>query len=278
MPVAGVAGVGDLAGGDLQRGEQRGGAVADVVMGGLLRQAGSHRQDRRGPVQGLDLRLLVDAQHDRVLGRVQVEPDDVADLRLQLRVGGELERLPPPRLQPPLAPDPRHPHIRDPQLAGQQPARPVRHPQLLRRRLQRREHDRDLVDLRRPAWLGRSSSPPIPSRHTASSTRSPSAWTPRPGHDLVRPGTVGGQQHDPRPLRQPGRHRRRPQPSRQLRTIRVRQLHDSIQRHSQAYREVNLLPSRDTSCAGTVGLMCRRPSPSNGVAARLPPRPSANEC
>ena len=52
-----VAGVGDLAGGDLQRGEQGGGAVADVVVGLLLRQARAHRQDRRGPVQRLDLAI-----------------------------------------------------------------------------------------------------------------------------------------------------------------------------------------------------------------------------
>ena len=55
MPVPAVAGVGDLAGGDLQRGEQGGGAVPDVVVGALLRQPGLQRQDRRGPVQRLDL-------------------------------------------------------------------------------------------------------------------------------------------------------------------------------------------------------------------------------
>jgi len=40
VPVPGVAGVGDLAGGDFESGEQRGGAVPDVVMGRFLRQAG----------------------------------------------------------------------------------------------------------------------------------------------------------------------------------------------------------------------------------------------
>lgn len=41
--------------GCLESGEQRGGAIALVVVGRLLRQAWSQRQDRRGPVQGLDL-------------------------------------------------------------------------------------------------------------------------------------------------------------------------------------------------------------------------------
>ena len=221
--------------------------MPDVVVGGLLRQAGPQRQDRRGPVQGLDLRFLVHGQHDCLLRRVQVEADDVADLRLQLRVGGELERLPPPRLQPPLPPDPGHPHIRDAQLAGQQPGRPVRDPQLARRRLQRRQHDRDLIDLRRPARLRPVLQPPDPLRGIPLLPRDHRRLRhPGPGHDLIRPGAVTGQQHDPGPLRQPGRHRRRPQPPRQLRPIRFRQLHDSIQRHTQAYREVKLLPSHDS--------------------------------
>src|SRR6476659_9049094 len=48
VAVPGLAGVDDLAGGHLQGGEQRGGAVADVVVGGLLRHPGHDRQDRRG--------------------------------------------------------------------------------------------------------------------------------------------------------------------------------------------------------------------------------------
>jgi hypothetical protein len=95
-----VAGVGHFPGRDLQRGEQRGGAAPNVVVGLLLRDPRPNGQDRRGPVQRLDLALLIDAQHDRRLGRVEVEPDDVADLGPQFRVGGELERLRPPRLQP----------------------------------------------------------------------------------------------------------------------------------------------------------------------------------
>lgn len=79
--------------GDFQGGEQGGGAVPDVAVGGAFGQSGAHRQDRSGPVEGLDLTFLVHAEHDGVFGRVEVEPDDVADLGVQVGVGRELERL-----------------------------------------------------------------------------------------------------------------------------------------------------------------------------------------
>jgi hypothetical protein len=46
VPVPRAAGAGDLPGGDFQGGEQRGGAVPDVVMGLLLRDPGPEREDR----------------------------------------------------------------------------------------------------------------------------------------------------------------------------------------------------------------------------------------
>jgi hypothetical protein len=46
----------------------------------------------------LNLAFLVDREHHRLLRGGQIQPDDVADLGLQLRVGGELERLATPRL------------------------------------------------------------------------------------------------------------------------------------------------------------------------------------
>ena len=50
---------GDLPGGDLERSEQAGGAVADVVVGLLLGNALAQRQDRLRSVQSLDLALLI---------------------------------------------------------------------------------------------------------------------------------------------------------------------------------------------------------------------------
>jgi hypothetical protein len=106
---------------DLQGGEQGGGAVPAVVVGAAFDQVRLHRQDRRGPLQGLDLGLLVAAQHDRTLGRVQVQADDVDDLRLQLRVGGEPERAGPPRLDAELAPGLGDRGVADLQPGTQQP-------------------------------------------------------------------------------------------------------------------------------------------------------------
>ena len=68
MTVTRFAHPGDLAGRDVQGGEQRGGAVADVVVGLAFRHPDLHRQGGRGAIQGLDLALLIDAEHDRVLG------------------------------------------------------------------------------------------------------------------------------------------------------------------------------------------------------------------
>jgi hypothetical protein len=56
--------------------------------------AGQHeRQDRGAAVEGLDLGLLIDAEHDRGVGRVQIQPNDVSHLVDELRIGGQLERL-----------------------------------------------------------------------------------------------------------------------------------------------------------------------------------------
>ena len=74
VPVPWLAQAGDLAGSDLERGEQRGGSVSYVVVGALLGLPGLHRQCLLGPVQGLDLGFLVNAEHDRVLRRIQIQP------------------------------------------------------------------------------------------------------------------------------------------------------------------------------------------------------------
>ncbi len=62
-------------------------------------QARSQRQQRLGPIQRLDLRLLVHAQHHGVGRRIQVQTDHVVDLLLGARIGAELERLDPMGLQ-----------------------------------------------------------------------------------------------------------------------------------------------------------------------------------
>jgi len=62
----------DLAAGEVQRRVQTRRAGTLVIVGGSLGRAGQHRQDRRGPIERLDLGLLVDAQDDGALGRVEI--------------------------------------------------------------------------------------------------------------------------------------------------------------------------------------------------------------
>ena len=67
----------DLAGGDVEGGEQRRGAVALVVVRHGAGAALLQRQPGLRAVERLDLALLVDAQHQRLVRRVEVEADDV---------------------------------------------------------------------------------------------------------------------------------------------------------------------------------------------------------
>jgi len=76
-----------------------------VVVSATLGLAGPHGQERLGAVQRLDLALLVDAEHQGAIGRVEIELDDVAHLLDEQRVGRELEGLDAVRLQPKGLPD-----------------------------------------------------------------------------------------------------------------------------------------------------------------------------
>jgi hypothetical protein len=93
------------AGGDVEGGEERGGAMARVVMAALLHLAGPHRQQLLGAVERLDLGFLVHTQHQRPVRRAQVEPDDVAHLLDEQRIVRQLEGLAPVRLQAEGPPD-----------------------------------------------------------------------------------------------------------------------------------------------------------------------------
>ena len=78
---------------DVQGREECGSAVAIVVVSHSLDIAESHRQHRLGALQGLYLALLVHAQDQRVVRRIKIKPNDVADLFDEERVGRELKAL-----------------------------------------------------------------------------------------------------------------------------------------------------------------------------------------
>lgn len=110
----------------VQRGEERGGAVALVVVGHRGSASLLERQPRLGPVERLDLGLLVDAEHDRAVRRVEVEADDLGDLLLEHRVVRDLEALHDMRLQPGIGPDAPHARSRNSHRLCHRRAAPVR--------------------------------------------------------------------------------------------------------------------------------------------------------
>jgi hypothetical protein len=97
-----------LAGGDVEGGKERSRAMPFVVMAAPGNLAGPHGQHGLTTIQRLDLALLVDAEHDRMLGWRHVKPDDIAHFSDEVGIGRKLERLDPMRLQAKCAPDPLH--------------------------------------------------------------------------------------------------------------------------------------------------------------------------
>src|SRR5258708_3934924 len=91
---------------NVESGEQRGRAMAFVVVGHRSGAARLHRQPRLAAIARLDLALLIDRENDRMGGRIDIEADDVAQLVDKLRVGGELELFHSMRLQSMRPPDP----------------------------------------------------------------------------------------------------------------------------------------------------------------------------
>src|SRR5215467_8594721 len=60
-------------------------------MGDTLDVTEAHWQDRLSAVQGLNLALLVNAEHQRMIGRVEIEAGNVSYLFHEERIVGELE-------------------------------------------------------------------------------------------------------------------------------------------------------------------------------------------
>src|SRR6516225_4338090 len=66
-----------------------------------------------GAVERLDLRLLVDRQHEAVGRRIEIQPDHIAQLGGKGGILGQLEAPYPVRLQAVRCPDPLHRAQRD---------------------------------------------------------------------------------------------------------------------------------------------------------------------
>jgi hypothetical protein len=98
----------DLAFEDIEGGEQGGRAVTLIVMRHGPGAALLHRQAGLGTVERLDLGLFVDAEHQGVGGRIDIEADDVAHLGGELGIVGKLEHANPVRRQAVRFPDALH--------------------------------------------------------------------------------------------------------------------------------------------------------------------------
>src|ERR1700676_4981909 len=77
--------------GDVEGGKQCGSSVAVIIMRDAFDIAKSKGQYRLGALKGLDLALLIDAQHQGLVRRIEVQTDDVTHLLDKEGVGGELE-------------------------------------------------------------------------------------------------------------------------------------------------------------------------------------------
>lgn len=86
------------------------------------------RQHRILAVKGLARCFLVHTKHGRMLGWIQIQPDNIGRLRLEVRVVGSHRALQAVGLDPMLRPHTGHPHMADPGLRGELAGAPVGRP------------------------------------------------------------------------------------------------------------------------------------------------------
>jgi len=163
-----------------------------------------HRQQWLAAIERLDLRLLIDAQHQGMVGRIEVKPDNVTHLGDNQRVSGQLESLQAVRLQPEGTPDPPDARSRDARVPGHAARTPMRGS---RRSALQCLHD-DVFDLRIVDFAGRSRPRLVEQPVQAVLDKAPA---PLPdglrGYPFVRRHRLvaqpsGTAQHDARPQRQ----------------------------------------------------------------------------
>src|SRR6516162_3154129 len=126
MAVALHAAPDDLTFKHVESGEECGRAVADVIVRHGAEPPLLHRQAGLAAIEGLNLALLIDRQHDGVSWRIDVEADDLAELVGEGLVDGELELANPARLQAVGTPDALHRADADPCGLGHCRRRPMR--------------------------------------------------------------------------------------------------------------------------------------------------------
>src|SRR5436190_16679767 len=204
----------DLSGGDVERGKQGRGAVPLVIVA-LASQGTSVRQLQIAlrPLQGLDRRLFVDTQNNRLGGRIDIEADHIGGFRRELGVVALTPRFASRKIDIVLtqeAPDILNVNVA--QALGQQRTRPPRKPHG-RRLVQKRQN----ALVRRPAVDRPLASPGKvlePAKTVIGKAPPPMAdnarLNPNFFGDRSRAAALGRQQHDPRPPHVTLRRARRP--------------------------------------------------------------------
>ena len=109
----------------VERGEQRGRAVAFVVVRHRPGATFLHRQPRLGAVEGLDLALLIDREDHGVGGRIDVKTHHIPELLGKFRIVRQLEGLDAVRRELVCIKDALHRPQADPCRSCQHPSAPV---------------------------------------------------------------------------------------------------------------------------------------------------------
>src|SRR4029453_11117064 len=104
---------------DIERGEQRGRAMAHVVVGHGPTASALERQSRLSSIQSLNLRLLVHAENQSLVRRIQIKAHHIAEFFHKVLVAGEFEGANPMRLQAMAIPDPSDRHVANAQMSSQ---------------------------------------------------------------------------------------------------------------------------------------------------------------
>ena len=125
MAVAFFAAGEDLAGGNVERGKERCRAVADIVMRHAFDITQTDRKNGLGAVQRLNLALLIPTQDHGLLGRIEIQTDNIADFFDEKGIIGDFKVALPMGLKAKGAPDPLDRGPRDLRFLGDRARRPV---------------------------------------------------------------------------------------------------------------------------------------------------------
>src|SRR6202045_5019068 len=109
----------DLAAFGVERSVERERAMPIVLKAVALGPPGAKRQYRVEAIEGLNRGLLIDTEHRSVLRRIDVEPDHIGGLALEVRIIRGHVALQPMGLKAGAPPDPRDHHMIDPQRPRQ---------------------------------------------------------------------------------------------------------------------------------------------------------------